>query len=131
MRRAGIFAIIAVTSLQAALADVVRHPTLPKSILAAWAANSEACANPDRSAVVLSAHHYVSPEMSCGIQSVSESPGPHGPIYSARMQCAGKAAPAQTAATSVIFVPMDADHLSAGSDFDNLTTYQRCPSPRK
>lgn len=131
MRWVTVLIAISAFAPQPAVSNVVRHPAIPESILGTWAMSPESCKNADKSVIVLSAKTYVGSKMNCGVRSVSETPGPDGPIYSARMQCPKQAAPVQKGTTDLVFMPTDADHLSAGSDFDNLTTYQRCPSSKK
>src|SRR5262249_11682342 len=46
----------------------------------------------DKSVIVMAAKAYTSAEMKCAVDWVSETPGPSGPIYSARLRCTGQPA---------------------------------------
>src|SRR5262249_54781001 len=60
----------------------------------AWAPIETDCKD-DKSVITLSAKAYVGPAGSCMVDYVSETAGPSGAIYSARLQCPGSGAQAQ------------------------------------
>jgi hypothetical protein len=121
---AALIAAIALAS-QAAVADIKRHESIPEALRGSWALSSDSCRADDKSAIVLAAKAYSSAETRCAVDWVSETPAPHGPIYSAHLQCSGQ--PAQPPSViNLIIRPDNAKQISVGLDFSNLKAYQRC-----
>jgi hypothetical protein len=108
-----------------AIAYVKRIASLPESLWGVWAPNADACNDADKLAVVLSAKSYKSSQLSCDFIELSKTPGPKGPIYSARARCIQ---PGQTnpAISNLIFRPDGSDRISIGPDFKTLKTNQKC-----
>lgn len=120
-------ALIAALPPSIANAHVVRHSSIPQPYWGTWTAGDATCGDAGNPAVVLSAKAYVSPAGTCTVDSVSETPGEHGPTYSARMLCVAPAGGAQKKSVSNLIIrPAGADRISVGSGFDSLTLYQRC-----
>jgi hypothetical protein len=113
---------------QAALADVKRREFIPEALRGSWALSADECKATDKSAVVVvSAKTYVTPEGSCSVAWVSETPGGRGSIYAADLNCSKPAGNTQKMqSTNVIFIPRDANRVSIGPGFDELKDYQRC-----
>ena len=108
-----------------ALAYVKRIATLPQSLWGVWAPNADACNDADKLAVVVSAKSYKSSQISCGFIDLSETPGPNGPIFSARARCIrpGQTTPAQS---NLIFRLEGLNRISIGPDFNTLEINQKC-----
>lgn len=130
MRWACLVALTAMTLTDIAVASVVRHGSIPRAYIGSWAPSATSCAPRSGGVVVLSAKRYVGAERKCSVRGVYETAGPHGPIYSARMQCSGPAGASRKSVRNLIIVPAGTGQLSLGSDFDNLKSYQRCQSRR-
>jgi hypothetical protein len=111
----------------AALADSVRHLTVPERFWGTWAPSVELCRD-DKSTFVVSAKGYVTSQASCTIQWVTETAGADGPIYSAHMRCLSSGAPQETTEVNQVIVSNDRGQLSAGPDFKALKSYRLCPS---
>ena len=126
MRTSGLLAVVAVFVSHAALADVKRHKSIPAPLWGSWAPSAEACNKTDKSVIALSAKSYVSSEVNCSVDWVSETPGARGSIYSAHLQCSGTAERAQKTFSNIVLLPKDANQLSIGADFSSLKIYQRC-----
>jgi hypothetical protein len=75
----------------AALADSVRHVTVPERLWGTWAPSADLCSD-NKSTFVVSAKGYVTSQANCAIQWVTETAGADGPIYSAHMRRASRAA---------------------------------------
>jgi hypothetical protein len=129
MRKPVVVAVLSVLTFQAAAAHVVRHSSIPESYRGSWAPGAEPCKERDKSAVVLSANTFVSPEASCAFGTVSETPGPQGPVYSTQLQCFNPTdRTRRKTGSSLIIRPDSMNQISIGPGFGNLTTYQRCPA---
>jgi hypothetical protein len=127
IHRTVLLAALAAITSGTAIAHVVRHNSIPDTYVGRWAPGTETCKESDKAVIVLSAKKYVSPEAECAVDWVSETPGPHGPIFSAHLRCAGPAAQTQkTAGSNIIIRPDNDRQISIGSDFDNLKPYRRC-----
>ena len=110
-----------------ALADVVRHPRVPERFWGTWAPTADLCRD-DKSIIIVSAKGYVTAQASCTVQWVIATAGTGGPIYSAHMRCSSPSTPEQKTELNRIIVPIDNDQLSAGVDYKDLKSYQRCPA---
>ena len=111
----------------AALADSVRHVTVPERLWGTWAPSADLCSD-NKSTFVVSAKGYVTSQANCAIQWVTETAGADGPIYSAHMRCASRAEPQETTEVNQIIVSNDRGQLSAGPDFKDLKSYRLCPT---
>jgi hypothetical protein len=125
MRTVGIFAGITALLSYPAVADVVRHKTIPEPFWGSWAPSTDSCSSKDKSGIVLSATSYVSPEANCAVYWVSETAGVRGSIYSARMRCSG-AGKAEGITSNLIIFPRDANQILVGPQFGALKIYKRC-----
>src|SRR6201985_3120074 len=94
-----------------AIAYVKRIASLPQSLWGVWAPSADACGGADKLSVVLSAKSYKSAQPSCDFIKLSKTPGPNGPIYSARARCiqSGQTNPA---ISNLIFRPDGLDRIS-------------------
>jgi hypothetical protein len=110
----------------AALADSVRHLTVPERFWGTWAPSADLCRD-SKSTFVVSAKGYVTSQANCTIQWVTETAGADGSIYSAHMRCSSLAEPKETTEVNRIIVSNDLGKLSAGPDFKDLKRYQLCP----
>ena len=110
-----------------ALADTVRHPKVPERFWGTWAPTADLCRD-DKSIIIVSAKGYVTAQASCTVQWVIATAGAGGPIYSAHMRCSNPSTPEQKTDLNRIFVPIDNNQLSAGVDYKDLKSYQRCPA---
>jgi hypothetical protein len=130
MRWACLVALAGMILTDIAVADIVRHGSIPRAYIGSWAPGDASCEPRSEGVVVLSANRYIGAETKCAVRGVYETAGPHGPIYSARMQCSGAAGGRRKSVRNLIIVPSGTGQLSLGSDFDNLKSYQRCQSSR-
>ncbi|WP_375787561.1 hypothetical protein ACE10Z_08715 [Bradyrhizobium sp. Pha-3] len=116
-----------VISSPVAIAGVKRLASIPEALLGSWAPSADACKNADKSAVALTDKTYAGPAGNCTVMWVSETAGPQGSIYSARLRCPNERAQQEWAESDLIIRPGDTNQISVGVDFNNLKTYQRCP----
>jgi hypothetical protein len=107
-----------------ATAHVVRHDSIPDAFRGTWAPGDVDCKD-QKSVIVLSAKAYVGPAGNCAVDAVSETPGPEGSIFSARLQCPGAAGQAKKTA-NLIFKSGDAGQVLMGSTFERLAAHRRC-----
>ncbi len=118
--------LIAVSS-QAAIADIKRYASVPEALQGSWATSADACKNAGKSAVALAAKTYAGPAGNCAVMWVSETAGPHGALYSARLRCPNDDTQQKWSESNLVIRPDDTNQMSVGPDFSNLTTYHRCP----
>jgi hypothetical protein len=130
VRRACLLALAGMILTQIAVADIVRHASIPKAYVGSWAPSAGSCEPRSEGVVVLSAKQYIGAEMKCAIVAVYETAGTHGTIYSARMQCSSPRAGVGRRSRNLIIAPQDGGQLSLGSDFNDLRSYQRCQSSK-
>ena len=127
MRKFALLAFVSALAPQVVTADVVRHSSVPQTYRGTWAPSAGSCENTDKSAIVLSAKAYKGPAVSCAVKSVSKTPGRHGSVYSARLECSSRGVGAQKKTiVNLIIRPDSATQISAGPSFNSLKVYQRC-----
>jgi len=100
---------------------------VPERFWGIWAPTADSCRD-DKSVIIVSAKGYVTAQASCTVQWVIATAGAVGPIYSAHMRCSNPSTPEQKTELNRIFVPIDNNQLSAGVDYKDLKSYQRCPT---
>ena len=100
--------------------------SIPEVYWGTWAPGVESCKDGDTEALVLSAKAYAGPLGKCDIVSVSETPSPKGPTYSARLRCADPRQAQKKPPANLIIRPGEANQISVGPGFESLKAYQRC-----
>jgi len=126
MGKTVLLALVVVLTAPAVSAREIRHDAVPEAFWGTWAPGADACKEKAAPAIVLAKKAYAGPAGSCDIDYVTEIPGRNGPIYSARMRCAGSGATAKKTA-NLIIRPEDAGQaISAGPTFESLVAYRRC-----
>jgi hypothetical protein len=105
----------------------VRHLSVPERFWGTWAPSAELCRD-KKSIIAVSSQGYETSQESCAVQWVTETAGRSGPIYSAHMRCTMAAAPDQKTELNRLIIPQEDGQVSAGPDFNDLKSYQRCPA---
>jgi hypothetical protein len=109
------------------LADSVRHLSVPERFWGTWAPSAELCRD-DKAVITVSPKGYTTAQSSCAIQWVTETAGADGAIYSAHMRCTLLSGPQQEPEEVNRIIIAKADgKVSAGPDFHELRSLQRCP----
>ncbi|MBR0798108.1 hypothetical protein JQ615_22200 [Bradyrhizobium jicamae] len=127
MRIAVLLVVSVAISSQAAIADIKRHASVPAALQGSWATSADACKGADKSGVTLAAKTYVGSAGNCNVVWVSETAGPGGAIYSARLRCPNERTQQEWSESNLVIRPDDTDKISVGPDFSSLKAYQRCP----
>ena len=114
--------LLAIIMPKVAIADVVRHDSVPQSYWGAWTATGS-----DRFVFDLSAKTYANNEASCAVNCVSKTAGASGPIYSAHLQCSRRSERVGVPfASNLIIWPRSSDEIAVGPDFMRLKVFRRC-----
>jgi hypothetical protein len=123
-------AVIALTSVLLtgpSLADSVRHLSVPERFWGTWAPSAELCRD-NKSVITVSPKGYTTAQSSCAIQWVTETAGADGSIYSAHMRCTLLNEPQQAPEeVNRIIIAKTDGQVTAGPDFHELRSLQRCP----
>jgi len=126
MTRAFLLVVIAALAPQVATAHVVRHSSIPEAYWGRWAPVETDCKD-NKSVITLSANAYAGPAGSCTVEYVSETSGPSGAIYSARLECHGSGGPSEKKMIiNLIFRSADAGQILVGPTFESLAAHRRC-----
>jgi hypothetical protein len=115
--------------------DEIRRSTFPNVILGTWAETAQQCAAKDKSNVVIEPTTYGDGDGSCAVSSIVESEGSVGTNYAVQALCTSASLPEKTQTVNIIVRTLGPDRAqmgriylhSAGSVFDHLKKYQRCP----
>jgi hypothetical protein len=118
--------LLAIFMSNVALADVVRHGSLPDSSWGVWTTT-----DPNHVVVDLSAKTYADNEENCVVNWVSETPGAGGPIYSAHLQCSRRSDRGEKRFTlNLVIWPKSSDEIALGPGFTSLKIFHRCRATR-
>jgi hypothetical protein len=118
--------LLAIFISNVAMADVVRHSSLPDSYWGAWTTT-----DPNHTVVDLSAKTYADNEENCAVNWVSETPGASGPIYAAHLQCSRRSDGAGKSFTlDLVIWPKSSDEIAVGPGFTSLKIFHRCRATR-
>ena len=112
-------------------ADEIRLSAFPNIMLE----TAQQCAAKDKSNIVIEPAKYGDGDGSCAVSWIVESEGSRGINYAVRALCTSASLPAKTQTVNIIVRTLGPDRAamgriylrSAGSVFDNLKTYLRCP----
>jgi hypothetical protein len=127
IRIAGVVAAISAGAIQVADADEIRHTTFPGPLIGSWAQSADLCVKDDKSNFAITPSSYTGPDGSCAVEVIVETAAPDGANYSVRGGC--KATPQdQPHVVNVIMRLKGTDSMAAGSSFEDLKPYQRCPA---
>jgi hypothetical protein len=124
IRIAGVVAAISAGAIQVADADEIRHTTFPAPLIGSWAQSVDLCAKDDKSNFAITPSGYTGPDGSCAVEIIVETAAAEGANYSVRGNC--KAMPQDQ--PHVVNRLKGADGMMAGSSFEDLKPYQRCPA---
>jgi hypothetical protein len=121
--------------VQVAHADEIRLSTFPNVMLGTWAETAQQCAAKDKSNVVIEPAKYGDGDGSCAVSWIVKSEGSRGINYAVRALCTSASLPKKTQTVNIIVRTLGPDRAamgriylhSAGSVFDDLKKYQRCP----
>jgi hypothetical protein len=129
MNRASLL-IIAISAMlsQSATADEIRHMTFPNVMIGTWAQTAEQCAAKDKSNILIAASKYGDASGSCDVRWIVETAGSQGLNYAVHALCISASNPAKTQVVDIIIRPHGDGRASMGRSFEDLKTYQRCPS---
>ncbi|MFZ2079155.1 MAG: hypothetical protein WAV38_21400 [Xanthobacteraceae bacterium] len=135
MRTASLIVLSGLFVQVAHAADEIRHSTFPNVMLGTWAETAQQCAAKDKSNVVIEPAKYGDGDGSCAVSWIVESKGSSGINYAVRALCTSASRPEKTQTVNIIVRTLGPDRAamgriylrSAGSVFDDLKRYQRCP----
>jgi hypothetical protein len=135
MRTASLIMLLALFVQVAHAADEIRLSTFPNVMLGTWAETAQQCAAKDKSNVVIEPTKYGDGDGSCEVHWINQSEGSRGINYAVRAVCASASLPKKTQTVNIIVRTLGPDRAamgriylrSAGSVFENLKNYQRCP----
>ncbi len=111
-----------------ALADEIRHTTFPNIMVGTWAQTAEQCTAKDKSNILIEASKYGDASGSCAVRWVVETAGSQGMNYAVHALCTSASNPTKTQVVNIIIRPQSGGRASMGRSFEDLKTYQRCPS---
>jgi len=114
--------------LQDAVGHEVRHSTFPTALIGSWAETTEHCATKDKSNILIESTKYGDTSGACAVLWIVETPGSQGASYSVHARCTNAKDQAKTQTVNIIIRPQGDDRASIGRSFQDLKTYQRCPS---
>ena len=112
-------------SWQASRADEVRRSTFADALLGTWTPAAQTCSADNKSNFVITETAYTDAKGSCKVGYIVETSGARGPNYAVHGLC-GDATAGPPKQENLVIRPDSADHISIGTSFDDLKSYQRC-----
>jgi hypothetical protein len=115
-------------------ADEIRLSTFP-NVMLGTAETAQQCTAKDKSNVVIESAKYGDGDGSCDVRWIDQSEGSRGINYEVRALCTSASLPEKNQIVTIIVRTLGSDRAemgriylhSAGSVFDDLKKYQRCP----
>jgi hypothetical protein len=127
MRIVGLIILFALI-LQTANGDEIRRTAFDDALVGTWAKTTEQCEAKDKQRIVISKAQYVDSDGSCRVRWIVETAGSDGPNYAVHAFCVDTSQPAKTKIVNLIVRPNGNDRISIGTAFDDLKSFQRCPT---
>jgi hypothetical protein len=127
MRRS-IFLVAAASALlsQDAVGHGVRLNAFPAALVGSWAETADQCGA--KSTISIESAKYGDASGTCAVLWIQETPGSEGTNYAAHARCTAAKDQTKTQIVDIIVRPQGNDRASMGRSFQDLKTYQRCPS---
>jgi hypothetical protein len=113
---------------RAAVGDEIRHTTFAGTLLGTWALNAEQCKTNDKSNIIIEPAKYGDANGSCAVRWIVETAGSHGTNHAVHALCTSASQPVKTQVVNIVIRPQSKDEAVMGRSFNDLKSYQRCPS---
>ncbi len=131
MRIEPLVVIAALLSTTTAFAGDVRVPSLPQTVIGAWAPSADACVGSGPGKIDIAAKQHSDPEASCTIAWITVTASREGPVYSARSVCTRTRTGMKEDPSYLVVTPLASDRLlvrvADNSADGKFVTYQKCP----
>src|SRR5579863_4932354 len=113
---------------RSAAGDEIRHTTFSSAMIGMWAQTAEQCTAKDKSNILIEASKYGDASGSCAVRWIVETAGSQGLNYAVHALCTSASNPTKIQVVNIIIRPQSSGRAAMGRSFEDLKTYQRCPS---
>jgi hypothetical protein len=122
-----ILGVLLLTSVVAA-EEEVRQTEFANELLGSWAPTNAICEANDKAKITISEILYHSPDRTCGVLWIAETPATHATNYTVHSLCVGASKSSEADISDVLIQAKTKDKIMVGRSLADLKAYYRCPT---
>ena len=123
----GILGALLMVSMVAA-EEEVRQTAFADELLGSWAPTNALCQANNKAKITISEIMYHSPERTCGVLWIVETPAVHATNYSVHGLCVYASQSSEADTSDLIIQAKAKDKIMVGRSLADLKAYYRCPT---
>jgi hypothetical protein len=108
--------------------EEVRQTAFADELLGSWAPTNALCQANDKAKITISEITYHSPDRTCGVLWIVETPAAHATNYSVHGQCVDASQSSESDTSDLIIQAKAKDKIMVGRSLADLKAYYRCPT---
>jgi len=124
----GILGALLMVSVVAAEEEEVRQTAFADELLGSWAPTNALCQANDKAKITISEVMYHSPDRTCGVLWIVETPAVHATNYSVHGLCVDASQSSESDTSDLIIQAKAKDKIMVGRSLADLKSYYRCPT---
>ena len=123
----GILGVLLMVSMVAA-EEEVRQTAFADELLGSWAPTNALCEANNKAKITISEIMYHSPDRTCGVLWIVETPAVHATNYSVHGLCVDASQSSEADISDLIIQARTKDKIMVGQSLADLKAYYRCPT---
>jgi hypothetical protein len=120
----GVFLLASVVAAEAE----VRETEFANELLGNWAPTIGICQANDKAKIAISETRYYSPDRTCGVLWIVETPAVHATNYSVHGLCVHASQSSEADISDLVIQATTKDKIMVGTSLADLNAYYRCPA---
>lgn len=108
--------------------EAVRQTEFASALLGSWAPTTATCQANDKTKIAISEIRYNSPERTCGVLWIAETPASRVTNYTVHGLCVDASQSSEAAISDMIIQVQTKDKIMVGRSVADLKAYYRCPT---
>jgi hypothetical protein len=108
--------------------EAVRQTEFANPLLGSWAPSTATCQANDKTKIAISEIRYNSPERTCGVLWIAETPASRVTNYTVHGLCVDASQSSEAAISDMIIQVQTKDKIMVGRSAADLKAYYRCPT---
>ena len=108
--------------------EEVRQTEFANELLGSWAPTNAICQANDKAKITISEILYQSPDRTCGVLWIAETPAVHATNYSVHGLCVDESQSSEADISDLIIQAKTKDKIMVGRSLADLKAYYRCPT---
>jgi hypothetical protein len=123
-----IVGVLLLASVVAEAEEAVRQTEFANALQGSWAPTTATCQANDKTKIAISEIRYNSPERTCGVLWIVETPASHVTNYTVHGLCVDASQSSEAAISDLIIQAQTKDKIMVGRTVADLKAYYRCPT---